>query len=291
MPESAALTGASVVDCTLSHRPRRDRVATDTWITLVHAFSGAVGGVLSRTATAPADRVRTLMQAGLGVPLRAPGFSKEHVARKYGPFRPDAGLKGGLTRAVAHIYRDGGWRGFYRGNGTNCLKVAPDAAVQFAVNRAVSRRVAGGDPHSATLPQRMLAGGLAGAASQTLIHPVDVIKTQMTVAENGEYGSLAQCVRRTALDPALGSTVVARFYRGYKASLLGIVPYMATQLGTYTFVCDEYARRHGGAAIRGVPRDPHAACAPFVRRRRSGAGGWGGDRGVLKWRYTVGGPK
>jgi solute carrier family 25 phosphate transporter 23/24/25/41 len=229
--------------------------APDTsYVTAVHAVSGAIGGVLSRTVTAPADRVRTLMQAGLGLPVRAPGLDKAGVFQKYGPFHPEQGYlkrEGALRRAIQHIYRHGGWRGFYRGNGTNCLKVAPDAALQFAVNRLVTDWFAG-DVGGPTLGQRFIAGGIAGAASQTFIHPVDVIKTQMTVAESGEYKGILECVRRTANDKALGTSTVVRFYRGYTASLIGIVPYMGTKLGLYTFVCSEYKRRNDGCALRGA---------------------------------------
>lgn len=221
---------------------------SEGYVTLVHAFSGSMGGILSRTATAPADRIRTLMQAGLGVPLRPPGLTKVRMATKYGSFC----AKGGSLRAVLHVYRDGGLLGFYRGNGANCLKVAPDAAVQFAVNRSVTRRFAGGDVRDATLAQRIISGGVSGAVSQTLIHPLDIVKTQMTIAETGEYSCLANCVQRTAHDERLGPNVVYRFYRGYGASLLGIVPYMAIKLGSYTWLCAEYSQRHGGVHIGGL---------------------------------------
>jgi len=115
-----------------------------------------------------------------------------------------------------------------------------------------TRKLAGGDARNATFSQRLFAGGFAGAASQTCIHPIDVMKTQMTVAETGEYSSLIDCVRRTAVDENLGTNTVSRFYRGYGAALCGIVPFMATKLGSYTYLCAEYQRRHNGERIGGI---------------------------------------
>lgn len=231
---------------------------------LAHGLSGAFGGVISRTCTAPADRVRTLMQSGLGVPVRPPNLSKAAVAEEFGHFAPRSksrpcgpSVQGALRQAVLHIYHnDGGVKGFYRGNGVNCIKTIPDVGVQFAVNHIVTASFSrfnschDSEQKSPTLSQRILSGGIAGAASQTLIHPLDVIKTQMTVATKAEYsGGIFECVKTTAADPTLGRNVVTRLYRGYIAALLGIVPYMGAKLGLYNHICSEYRRIDGGSSI------------------------------------------
>lgn len=63
-------------------------------------YSGSIAGGLSRTLTAPIDRLKTLMQA-------AP------------PGQPRSSLADG----VKAIYREGGLPAFWRGNGVNVLKV------------------------------------------------------------------------------------------------------------------------------------------------------------------------
>eukprot|EP00403_Amphidinium_massartii_P006309 CAMPEP_0178383370 /NCGR_PEP_ID=MMETSP0689_2-20121128/6967_1 /TAXON_ID=160604 /ORGANISM="Amphidinium massartii, Strain CS-259" /LENGTH=299 /DNA_ID=CAMNT_0020003589 /DNA_START=45 /DNA_END=940 /DNA_ORIENTATION=+ len=215
-------------------------LGADVRYLLAHSTSGAIAGVISRTLTAPADRVRTLMQAGMGVPLRPPGMSKAECSAAFGGFAQ----RGGVRRAVVHVYMEGGVRGFFRGNGANCLKMVPDGAAQFGVSNAVAKGLAT-DAHNPSLAQRVFAGGVAGAVTQTIVHPFDVVKTQMVVANKREYNGLVDCFRRTARDRTLGGTLISRFYRGYLAALMGIVPYMATKLGSYQWFCDQYKLRHG----------------------------------------------
>ena len=65
-------------------------------------LAGAVAGVISRTATAPLDRLKMLMQVGI----------------KWAPQRP-IGVVGGLRA----IYAQGGFPAFFQGNTANVVKV------------------------------------------------------------------------------------------------------------------------------------------------------------------------
>eukprot|EP00812_Abedinium_dasypus_P001834 NODE_1221_length_1205_cov_244.528696.p1 GENE.NODE_1221_length_1205_cov_244.528696~~NODE_1221_length_1205_cov_244.528696.p1 ORF type:complete len:347 (+),score=57.67 NODE_1221_length_1205_cov_244.528696:152-1042(+) len=212
--------------------------------------------------TAPADRVRALMQAGLGVPLRVPGTGRAS-ASDFASFRHNR--PGGLRRAVSHIWRDGGWGGFFRGNGMNCLKIAPDAALQFTVSPAVTRLLSpGGDARGAPLAARIAAGGVAGAVSTTLIYPLELVKMRVTVAAAGKYMRILDCVREMVASGRPGELAIARFYRGYSASLLGAVPYMGVKLGLYSSMCEEYRARHDGACIDSWTDQLAAPAASFA---------------------------
>lgn len=37
-----------------------------------------------------------------------------------------------IGQALAKMWREEGWRGFMRGNGTNCIRIVPYSAVQFS---------------------------------------------------------------------------------------------------------------------------------------------------------------
>ena len=87
---------------------RREQTFKST-MTLLTA--GGVAGAFSRTATAPLDRVKVLYQAGGA-----------------------AGVKPtGLVSMMRQIWAEGGIKPFYRGNGTNVLKIAPESAIKFYV--------------------------------------------------------------------------------------------------------------------------------------------------------------
>jgi solute carrier family 25 (mitochondrial phosphate transporter), member 23/24/25/41 len=68
-------------------------------------LSGAIAGCVSRTTTAPLDRLKVIMQAGKG----------------------DATI----VNMCKYMYREGGITGFWRGNGINCVKIAPESAAKF----------------------------------------------------------------------------------------------------------------------------------------------------------------
>lgn len=79
---------------------------------VVAAFcAGGIAGAVSRTVVSPLERLKILMQI-------------QSVGR-------DA-YKLSVGQALAKMWREEGWRGFMRGNGTNCIRIVPYSAVQFS---------------------------------------------------------------------------------------------------------------------------------------------------------------
>ena len=76
-------------------------------------IAGAVSGVVSRTATAPLDRLKMLMQVS--------SYGRENSAVT--SYRPD-----GVVSGLRGIYRKGGFLAFYQGNTANVIKVCPPPA-------------------------------------------------------------------------------------------------------------------------------------------------------------------
>lgn len=84
------------------------------WISqpVVAAFcGGGVAGAVSRTVVSPLERLKILLQV-------------QSVGR-------DA-YKLSVGSALGKMWKDEGWRGFMRGNGTNCIRIVPYSAVQFS---------------------------------------------------------------------------------------------------------------------------------------------------------------
>ena len=69
--------------------------------------AGAIAGGISRTCTAPFDRLKTVMQV-LG--------SRKQIT-----------IVGGFK----HMLQEGGVTCLWRGNGINVIKIAPEAALKF----------------------------------------------------------------------------------------------------------------------------------------------------------------
>lgn len=78
---------------------------------VIAAFmAGGVAGAVSRTIVSPLERLKILLQI-------------QSVGREE--------YKLSIWRALVKMGREEGWRGFMRGNGTNCIRIIPYSAVQF----------------------------------------------------------------------------------------------------------------------------------------------------------------
>lgn len=45
--------------------------------------------------------------------------------------------------------------------------------------------------------RRFIAGAMAGSVTQLLIYPLEIAKTRLAVAEQGEFKGIADCVAKT----------------------------------------------------------------------------------------------
>lgn len=109
--------------------------------------AGAVAGAVSRTGTAPLDRLKVFMQVRGPGKIRslsqasAPGgdpqscliFPMQVHASKTNKLNILGGLKS--------MIREGGMRSLWRGNGINVLKIAPESAIKFMAYEQVGAGV------------------------------------------------------------------------------------------------------------------------------------------------------
>lgn len=73
-------------------------------------LAGGMAGAVSRTVVSPLERLKILFQ------IQSAGRNE---------------YKTSVGKGLAKMWRDEGWRGFMRGNGTNCIRIVPYSAVQF----------------------------------------------------------------------------------------------------------------------------------------------------------------
>ncbi|GCC18063.1 hypothetical protein chiPu_0017782 [Chiloscyllium punctatum] len=117
-----------------------------------HLIAGGTAGGVSRTVTAPFDRLRVLMQV----------YSTRQNKMK---------ISSGLRAMV----REGGVSSMWRGNLTNIIKIGPELAFKFMAYEELKTLIAN-EPENLGMKERFLAGSMAGAFSQTATYPVETLK-------------------------------------------------------------------------------------------------------------------
>jgi len=98
----------------LAYSQNSNGISSIVW-TMKYLTAGGIAGLISRTMTAPIDRLKVLYQVHSSLALTGDG-------------RPM-----GLSKGLAAIYKEGGIRGFWRGNLTNVMKVVPESSLFFCV--------------------------------------------------------------------------------------------------------------------------------------------------------------
>ncbi len=194
--------------------------------------AGAVAGAVSRTMTAPLDRIKLTLQLS--------GAQRKEKAT--------------LVGATREIYAEGGLRAFFRGNGTNVIKIAPESAIKLTAYD-VFRKSISRDPESPSSFERFLAGSLAGVVSQALVYPLEITKTRLAVTAPGTYNGIADCLTKIFRQEG-----PAALFRGVGPSLLGIIPYAGVELMTYSTLRDYHAAWTGS---KDAPTPVVLACAAF----------------------------
>lgn len=135
---------------------------------------------------------------------------------------------------------EGGLTGLWRGNGINVVKIAPESAIKFAAYEQVKRFIKREEfEHSLNIYERFCAGAMAGGVSQTVIYPLEVLKTRLALRKTGQYKNIADAAHKIYIYEGLKS-----FYRGYIPNILGIIPYAGIDLAVYETLKKKYLNSH-----------------------------------------------
>ncbi|KAI9809952.1 MAG: hypothetical protein M1825_000385 [Sarcosagium campestre] len=217
-------------------------------------LAGGVAGVVSRTATAPLDRLRVYLIAQTSSKTDAIQSVKngEAVQAAKVVSRP-------LVVAIKALWRAGGIRSLFAGNGLNVVKVMPESAIKFGsyegAKRAFAQLEGHGDPFKINGYSQFASGGIAGMVSQFFVYPVDTLKFRMQceTVEGGLRGN------RLIIDTAIKmwkNNGFKAYYRGLPMGLAGMFPYAAIDLATFEALKRSVTARN--ARTRGCHKDDAA---------------------------------
>lgn len=87
-------------------------------------------------------------------------------------------------------FRDEGIVAFWKGNGTNIIRIFPYSAAQLSANDFYKRALS--KDGELSVPTRLTAGALAGMTATALTHPLDTIRLRLALPQhpyNGAHGS------------------------------------------------------------------------------------------------------
>ncbi|KAI1300811.1 mitochondrial carrier domain-containing protein [Xylaria venustula] len=249
---SSAVRGATLADLSTSQDIQtedvtRDKVKKSVLINYIpdpgYFIAGAVAGGISRTATAPLDRLKVYLlvntKSDANVVLDAAKKGRPFLALKNA--LKNAGRP--LIAAISDLYKSGGMRGFFAGNGLNVVKIMPETAIRFGAYEAAKNALAGieghNDPHSINPYSKFVAGGAAGMVAQFCVYPLDTLKfrLQSEYVSGGPRGNalLLQTARKMLAE---GGARAA--YRGVTMGLVGMFPYSAIDMGTFELLKTSY---------------------------------------------------
>ena len=171
--------------------------------------AGGISGAVAKTVTAPLEAIKLKLQ-----------YTEDDD-------------EGALDCARRILEREG-WRGFYRGNLANVLRYFPTQAFNFAFKDKIKSLMPKVDRKKhpwRALAVNVVAGGIAGAGSLSLVYPLDSVRTQLIICTNADgspkYENMMDFVRENVKTPEDILKLYAGLYEGYAVSVAGIIPFRA----------------------------------------------------------------
>jgi len=187
--------------------------------------AGGISGAVAKTATAPIERVKLIIQTQDANPLIKSGQVPRYT---------------GIVNCFQRVYSEQGLKAFWRGNFTNVIRYFPTQAFNFAFKDTFKNLFPRYDPKKnfgMFFLANMASGGLAGAGSLCIVYPLDYARTRLASdvgSGQKSFNGLADCLIKTAKGPS-GPMAL---YNGFGVSVAGIIPYRGVYFGLYDSLAD-----------------------------------------------------
>ncbi|KAH0719854.1 hypothetical protein KY290_004775 [Solanum tuberosum] len=189
---------------------------------MVDFFMGGVSAAVSKTAAAPIERVKLLIQ------------NQDEMIKSGRLSEPYKGITDCFTRTI----KDEGVLSLWRGNSANVIRYFPTQALNFAFRDHFKRMFNFNkerDGYWKWFGGNLASGGAAGASTLLFVYSLDYARTRLTndakAAKKGgerQFNSLLDVYRKT-----IKSDGIPGLYRGFTISCVGIVVYRGLYFGVY----------------------------------------------------------
>jgi solute carrier family 25 (adenine nucleotide translocator) protein 4/5/6/31 len=180
-------------------------------------ISGGTAGVIAKTASAPIERVKLLLQTQ---------GTNERITKPYK----------GIADCFQRIWTEEGFLAYWRGNGANVIRYFPTQALNFSIKDSLQGRFGHIDRHQTPYKfvlKNLLSGGIAGSLTLLIVYPLDFARTRLgvDVAKNQsqrQFKGIGDCVSTTYKADGFKG-----LYRGIGPAVIGIFLYRGLYFGVY----------------------------------------------------------
>jgi solute carrier family 25 (adenine nucleotide translocator) protein 4/5/6/31 len=189
---------------------------------LIDFAMGGVSAAVSKTAAAPIERVKLLIQ------------NQDEMLKTGRLQSPYKGIGDCFSRVIA----EEGFGSLWRGNMANVLRYFPTQALNFAFKDQFKRMFGytkDKDGYWKWFAGNLASGGAAGAASLAFVYSLDYARTRLandnkSSKKGGErqFNGLFDVYKKT-----LASDGIVGLYRGFNISCVGIIVYRGLYFGMY----------------------------------------------------------
>ena len=185
---------------------------------------GGTAGAIAKTAMAPVERVKLLMQTQDSNPLVLSGQVERYK---------------NLGDCFKRVQAEQGFAAFWRGNLVNCLRYAPQQGSALAFNDAINNMLPNYNHKTdfwKSFGCKLAAGGIAGGIANTICYPFDFARTRLASdvgAGKGQFKGIGDCIFST-----VRSQGITGLYTGWTVTVMGAFVYRAGQLGCFKQIQD-----------------------------------------------------
>jgi solute carrier family 25 (adenine nucleotide translocator) protein 4/5/6/31 len=189
---------------------------------MIDFLMGGVSAAVSKTAAAPIERVKLLIQN------QDEMIKQGRLDRKYN----------GIVDCFKRTLADEGTVSLWRGNTANVIRYFPTQALNFAFRdkfKSMFGYKKDKDGYAKWMAGNLASGGAAGATSLLFVYSLDYARTRLAndnksakVGGERQFNGLIDVYKKT-----LASDGIAGLYRGFGPSVLGIVVYRGLYFGMY----------------------------------------------------------